>query len=223
MAGIATLVSHASWLAGMRRIILLTIFALGLGAQAAAATSVYKCTDAHGQTSYQDAPCSHTQRQQRIALQDQTPATAANDQAPAPPASAAPPAPSTPLPRMPPAPPPTMYGCVRATDGKPYLSSNGNPPPYLVPLAMLDMLPSSLSQTYGAANLASKPRPTAGMVGGNFTQVQDQCRELTRQETCNALRDAYDENAHKLQHAFKSDQPPLEQRDAELRAQLGGC
>ena len=207
----------------MRRIILLTIFALGLSAQAPAATSVYKCTDARGQTSYQDAPCSHTQRQQRISLQDQAPATTANDEAPAPPASAAPPAPSAPLPRMPAAPPPTMYGCVRATDGKPYLSSNGNPPPYLAPLAMLDILPSSLSQTYGAANLASKPRPTAGMVGGNFTQVQDQCRELTRQETCNALRDAYDENAHKLQHAFKSDQPPLEQRDAELRAQLAGC
>ena len=223
MAGIATLISRAIRFGGLRGTTLLTIFALGWGTQAAAATSVYKCTDARGQTSYQDAPCPHTQRQQRISLQDQAPATALADPAPAPPASAEPPAPSAPLPRIPPAPPPTMYGCVRATDGKSYLSSNGNPPPYLAPLGMLDILPSSLSQTYGAANLASKPRPTAGMVGGNFTQVQDQCHELSRQETCNALRDAYDENAHKLQHAFKSDQPPLEQRDAELRAQLAGC
>jgi hypothetical protein len=223
MADIATLLSCVVRSADVRRAILLLICALALGVQPAAATSVYKCTDARGQTSYQDAPCARTQRQQQISLQDQAPAAAVSAKASAPPASMAPPATSARLPRMPPAPPPTMYGCVRATDGKPYLSSNGNPPSYLVPLAMLDMLPSSLSQTYGAANLASKPRPTAGMVGGNFTQVQDQCRELTRQETCDALRDAYDENAHKLQHAFKSDQPPLEQRDAELRAQLGGC
>ncbi len=214
MAGIARLILRAA---------LPAIVALGLTAQAAAATSVYRCTDARGQTSYQDAPCTRAQRQQQITLQDHAPVIANVASAPAPPASTEAPAAPPPLPRMPPAPPPTMYSCVRATDGKPYLSANGNPPPYFAPLGMLDLLPTSLSHTYGAANLASKPQPTGGMVGSNYVQVQDPCRELSRQETCQALRDAYEENAHKLQRAFKSDQPPLEQRDAELRAQLAGC
>jgi hypothetical protein len=123
-----------------------------------------------------------------------------------------------------------MYTCLRATDGKTYLSENGDPQPYLVPLGMLAVGSPSLSQVYGPPNSAggsapelNRGRVTPGLIANNYVWVQDQCRELTRAETCRALRDAYDDNATKLRRAFKSDQPPLEQRDEQLRAQLRNC
>ncbi|WP_049622203.1 DUF4124 domain-containing protein [Frateuria defendens] len=200
-------------------------------AMPAVATTVYKCTAADGRVVYQDAPCARGQRQQRIDLPAETtaappPAAPATPEAPpapsVPPPSAAPPEPAAPL--------PVLYTCVRATDGKSYLSENGNPAPYLVPLGMLDWQ-HSLSQAYGpdrggggiSAPEANRGRVTPGMVSGAYTWAQDSCRLLGPQETCQALRDAYDENARKLGRAFKSDRPPLERRDAELRAQLRGC
>ncbi|HEY8682159.1 MAG TPA: hypothetical protein VIM06_03240 [Rhodanobacter sp.] len=45
--------------------------------------------------------------------------------------------------------------------------------------------------------------------------------QLTYQDA--PLRDELDENGHQLQHAFKSDQPPLLRRDTALRAQLTHC
>jgi hypothetical protein len=46
---------------------------------------------------------------------------------------------------------------------------------------------------------------------------------LSPAEACQALRDEDDANEEKLRRAFKSDQPPLEQRQAQLRQQLAGC
>lgn len=205
---------------------LLLLLLLLLSLPAAAGTA-YQCTDASGRQSFQDHPCGNGQRQQVLQLDDSQPYTP-----PPAPAADAPvfetvSPPPTPVPASP---PPTLYGCVRATDGKPYTSTDGNPQPYQAPYGMLGASQLPLSQVYGGPNAAGASAPelnrgrvTAGLIANHYVWVQDQCRELTRAETCRALRDQYEDNAAKLRRAFKSEQPPLEQRDQELRAQLGGC
>lgn len=203
----------------------LCIFAilLLLGAPAMAGTA-YQCTDAGGKQTFQDKPCGANQRQQVLQLDDSQPLT--------PPAPPAPDVPAVePAPPPPPIDPlPVMYGCIRATDGKPYMSDNGDPQPYQVPYGILGAGSLPLSQVYGGPNAAGASAPelnrgriTPGLIANRYVWVQDQCRELTRAETCHALRDAFDENATKLRRAFKSDQPPLEQREQELHAQLQNC
>jgi hypothetical protein len=195
----------------------------------AAASTVFKCTAAHGGVSYQDHPCAPGQRQETVRLDDAAPAPppVATAPAPAPPPAAAAP----PEPPPPPAPLPTLYSCVRATDGKSYLSGNGNPAPYQAPLGVLGAFQQSLSQVYGpdrgaagmSAPEANRGRVSSALVANNYVWVQDRCRELGPAETCEALRDAYDENERKLQRAFDSQKPPLEARERELAAQLRGC
>ncbi|SFK57565.1 DUF4124 domain-containing protein [Rhodanobacter glycinis] len=191
-------------------------------APAAAGTTVYKCTGHDGKVSYQGMPCSAMQRQKTLTLRDRQPTPAPAPAAPVAdtpaPAIAAPPPP----PSRPAAPLPLMYRCVRATDGTTYLSS-GQPAPYLAPLGMLGIVPTSLAQTYSGANHMGHGKVTAGLVANNYTWVQDRCRELSPSETCQALHDDWDANEDKLRRAFKSDQPPLLKREAELRAQLTNC
>jgi hypothetical protein len=209
---------------------LLLLLLLGC-ALPASATTVFKCRAADGRVIYQDKPCAKTQQQQTLHLIDAEPAVA-----PAPAPSVATPQetaeqPPLPPPAAPTAPLPYLYACVRATDGKSYLSGNGDPAPYLAPFGMLGAVQLPLSQVYGPDHSAagiSAPESNRGrvspeLVGSNYVWVQDQCRELTVEETCHALRDEFEQNEHKLQHAFKSDRPPLEQRDRELRAQLDNC
>ena len=203
------------------------VSALVLWGAPAFAGTAYQCTDAGGKVSFQDKPCAGQQRQQVLQLDDSQPS-------PPPPQPVAPfvdVPPPAPAPPPPPAEPlPVMYGCVRATDGKPYFSDNGDPQPYQVPYGILGASQAPLSQVYSPANGSGASAPelnrgkiTPGLVAGHYVWVQDQCRELSRAETCHALRDAYDDNATKLRRAFKSDQPPLEQRDRELRAKLQSC
>ncbi len=192
------------------------------------AGTAYQCTDASGKLSFQDKPCGAQQRQQVLQLDNSQPYT------PAPPDTASAPAaafiPPPPAPAPPASPLPTLYACVRATDGKTYTSEQGDPQPYQVPFGILGAGSLPLSRVYsgpGAAG-ASAPelnhgRVTPGLVANYYVWVQDQCRELTRAETCRSLRDAYDDNEEKLRRAFKSDQPPLEQREQQLRAQLRNC
>lgn len=193
----------------------------------AMAGTAYQCTDAGGKVSFQDKPCAGAQRQQVLHLDDSQPvATPAAETSTAPVFQDVPPPPAP----RPFAPLPVMYACVRATDGKTYTSDNGQPQPYQVPYGMLGDSQLSLAQAYsgpGAAG-ASAPelshvRPTAGLIANHYVWVQDQCRPLTRAETCRALRDAYDDTEEKLRRAFKSDQPPLEQREHTLREQLQSC
>lgn len=193
----------------------------------AMAGAAYKCTAANGAVVYQDAPCAKGQRQEVLDLpQDLGPA-------PTPPASApdvitkasiepAAPAPGAPL--------PAMFVCLKATDGKSYVSENGNPQPYLVPFGILGAAPQPLSQVYGpgGGGGASAPELNRGktnpnLVGNNFVWVQDQCRPLSFSETCSALHDAYDDVERKLRRAFKSDRAPLEKRESQLLAQLVNC
>jgi len=186
------------------------------------AQTVYKCMGTHGEASYQSTPCPGAQRQRQITL-DAPPASPPPAPAPAVAASTPPVADAAPPPPAPPtAPIPALYQCVRATDGKTYVSSTGEPPGYYAPLGIIG-LPTSLAQQYNAANHMGRDQPNAAMVSSYYTWVQDRCRALDPQETCEILRKDWTENEHKLSRAFKSDQPPLLRREAELRAQLQGC
>ena len=194
----------------------------------AATTTVYQCSVAGG-VLYQDTPCARGQQQKTLGLTDvpATPPSAllthtAPAVEPAPVLVARPTRPNAPL--------PLMYGCIRATDGKSYISRRGDPAPYLAPFGMLGMFQQPLSQVYGqpggagiSAPEMNRGRVTSQLISNNYVWVQDECRPLTMAETCHALRDAHDDNAQQLKNAFKSEQPPLEQRDAELRTQLDNC
>jgi hypothetical protein len=164
---------------------------------------------------YQGTPCAHGQRQQTMQLEDGGPVSSSSPE----PTDNTPHVATTPPPSVPPpsTPPVPMYRCTRATDGKPYISSNGNPQPYYAPLAMTGILPTPIGQNYARVS------PNAAMVASHYTLVQDQCQAMTSQDTCAALRNEYDENEKKLSRAFKSDQPPLLQRENELLAQLQHC
>jgi len=196
----------------------------------AGASTVYKCSGHAGQVIYQDAPCSKAQRQQILHYSGTAiaPAPAAT---PAVPSEAPvdtvktatpPPTPSAPLPQL--------YSCVHAVDGSTYLSRNGRPQPFQAPLGMLGAFAVPLAQAYGqpggagiSAPEANRGRITSGLVAGSYVWVQDQCRPLSVPEICRALRDELEKNEHELKRAFKSDQPPLQRRNAELHAQLANC
>ncbi|HUW52238.1 MAG TPA: DUF4124 domain-containing protein [Rhodanobacter sp.] len=211
-------------------LLLLTLVCTGLPAHA---STVYKCSGRGGQLIYQDAPCARTQRQQILHLPDTAAAPAPAKTAPVTPDEPAstvdvatpppaPPAPTTPLPQL--------YRCVHAVDGSTYLSRNGHPQPFQAPLGMLGAFAMPLAQAYGppggagiSAPEANRGRVTSGLVAGSYVWVQDQCRPLSVPEICHALRDELEKNDHALQHAFKSDQPPLQRRNDELRAQLTNC
>ncbi|MET0937488.1 MAG: DUF4124 domain-containing protein [Luteibacter sp.] len=194
-----------------------------------AAETVYKCV-AGGQTIYQQAPCAKSQRQETIQLHDSAPASGQVAPMPVPPARADAPADAPPPPR-PMQPLPRMYGCVRATDGKPYTSANGNPEPYMAPYGVLGSSGGSLAQAYGNPNSAVASAPELnrgkGNVGAiatsNYVWVQDQCRELSPAETCQALRSDSEATQRKIRNAFKSDRPSLDAKDAQLRDQLQAC
>ncbi|HEY0199969.1 MAG TPA: DUF4124 domain-containing protein [Rhodanobacter sp.] len=197
----------------------------------AMADTVYKCIGNHGKLIYQDAPCAKTQKQQTLHLDDSTaspspqvPATTTStgnvavDSNPEPRSNA----PNTPLTQL--------YRCTHAVDGSAYISPYGHPQPFLAPFGMLGAADLPLAQAYGApggagisAPEANHGRVTSGLIANHYVWVQDRCRPLSVPEICLALRDQYEENAHKLRNAFKSDQLPLQQRDTELRAQLTNC
>lgn len=214
----------------MRRILVLA-WLFGCGGAALAGTTVYQCRADNGQLTYQDTPCSKAQNQRVLALPElpRAPSSSASIAAqPAPPIDETTPALA---PAQPAASVPRMYRCVRATDGKSYVSQNGDPAPYLAPYGMLAAGQLPLSEAYGptqggagiSAPEANRGRVTTGLVADHYVWVQDQCRELSPQETCAALRDDLEQNTHALSRAFQSDRPPLEQRERALRAQLQGC
>lgn len=206
----------------------LALIAIGRPGHATPSTTIYECVGAAGQVVYQDEPCPPGQHQRTMQVSDAP-------SSPRPPVPAAPVAPaSIAVPAPPPeptAPLPVMYACIRATDGKTYVSANGNPAPYMVPYGVLGADQQPLSEVYGpdrggagiSAPEANRGRVTSGLVANNYVQVQDQCRELDAEETCQALQDAWDKNEHKLDNAFQSQRPPLEKREAQLRTQLANC
>lgn len=197
-----------------------------LAAPATAQTRVYKCTGANGRVSFQDTPCSRRSRQQTLRMPTPPPAVpppASAATAPPPAAAASVAAPPPP----PPAPPPQqLYACVRATDGKHYVSRHGRPQAYLAPSGMVD----GFSTRSGGLSIAGSSAPelnrgkvTPGLIGGGYVWVQDRCRPMSFDEVCHTLQDEYDANEHKLRNAFQSDRAPLQRRKAELEQELAGC
>ncbi|RAP58280.1 DUF4124 domain-containing protein [Oleiagrimonas sp. MCCC 1A03011] len=218
--------------AALRRGLPLLLLSLLISAPAAADT-IYKCTDRNGQVSYQDTPCTKASKQQTLDM----PAPPPVSHPPTAPPSAPPeppPARIAPAPRPEPAPVtiPQLYSCVRATDGKVYVSRNGHPNAYLAPLGMLGAFQLPLANTYGGKNAArraasdpqlARGRITKGLVSGHYTWVQDRCRPMSPYEICLTLRGQLDEVEDKIRKAFRSDRPPLERQAAALRKDMVGC
>lgn len=207
--------------------------ALALLAGPALGTTVYKCTNAHGNVSYQDTPCARKADQTVLVMHVPPPATPPS--APSVPKRLAPPAVHAvagPPPAAPTVQLPQLYDCVNAVNGKVYVSRNGHPAPYLVPLGMLGAFQSPLSQTYGgkdaARDAASDPqlahgRITQKLVAGNYTPVQDRCRPLSPPEICATLRNQLGQLQDQIDKAFQSDRPPLRQQADALRREMAGC
>lgn len=194
----------------------------------ASAETVYKC-EAEGRTIYQQTPCARNQRQQAIQLAD--PAPPAEPSVPRPPPPAEEPPVAAPVAPRAFAPPPTLFGCIRATDGKPYTSRDGEPQPYMAPLGVLGAVSRPLADTYGSrdAAIASAPELNRGkgnaaaVATSNYVWVQDTCRQLSPAEACDALRGEAEANQRAIRQAFKSERGPLEAKDAQLRQQMQGC
>jgi hypothetical protein len=206
----------------------LVVAMLALPLSAARAETVYKCV-ANGQTSYQQTPCTKQQHQDVLELTDSAPADGRVAPMPTPApgqltvTDETPPRPAAPL--------PTMYLCVRATDGKTYASSNGHPDAYAAPLGVLGAVDNGLANTYGSRNAAVSSFPelnrgkgnAAAVATSNYVWVRDECRPMSPGETCAALHDQNDANQKAIRNAFKSERAPLDAKDAQLRSQLQGC
>lgn len=213
----------------VQRTVMVCLLAL-LPATPIVAAQIYKCVGTDGRVSFQDTPCAR-QQQQQVLHDNNSPAAAASVPAPVQRDAPTPPR-SPPASRPPPIPITLLFRCVRATDGKTYISGDGNPRPYRVPLGMIGgMGQLPLSQVYGGTHAASAgisapelaPHASAALIGSNFTRVQDRCWQLNVQQTCVALQEQHDANAKKLRNAFDSDKPPLRKREAQLNRQMAGC
>ncbi len=212
----------------MRIIVLIGVLCALWLPTAARAVAVYRCTAANGAVAYQDKPCVAPQKQKTVQLSDAPVIAPPSPTASAPPAAASielgpvAASPSTPL--------PAMYACTRY-DGERHYLSDTLPQPYYVPLGALGYPGQSLDRAYGgrdrlgmsAPEEARPPKLGGPLIGNAYVPVQDDCQPAPRAQVCDELRHRYDANHEKLRMAFPSDQPPLEQRERELRAQLSGC
>ncbi|MGH8232673.1 MAG: DUF4124 domain-containing protein [Rhodanobacteraceae bacterium] len=194
---------------------------------------VYRCTAGNGAVSYQDHACARGQAQKMIDVPSRPPP----GYVPPPASSTSPPASAmTTLPAPtyvsppPPLPLPLMYACVGYVNGKRYLTRNP-PGPYLAPLGVMGYPPQTLSQVYGAEGasrisvpaLAPKVRIGGPPIAAGMTEVQDPCAPASHAEVCGYVQREYDENHRKLRMAMPREQPPYEQREQQLAAQLKNC
>lgn len=215
----------------MKSTLVAFVVMLGIVWCANARAQVYQCVAANGSVSYQDHACARGQKQTIIDVPSRAPPGYVP---PAPTTVVAPEATATELPPqddVPPAPSPlpTMYACVGAVNGKPYLTHSPSPP-YLAPLGVMGYPPQSLSQAYGAPGGAgmSAPELSRPHVGGpriatGMTEVQDYCLPATQAQVCGYVQHEYDANHRNLRMAMPHEQPPLEQREQQLTAQLKNC
>jgi hypothetical protein len=205
---------------GALALLFLTLLLVGLPLSAsvrADTMTAYKCSSRQGQVVYQGTPCPNGQLQQTLQLENDGPASSPLPETAVAPSKVTAP---SPLPAQPRAPPSAIYRCIDAVNHNSYVSSNGNPQPYYAPLAVTGIIPTPLGQTYAPAGRGA---PTAATIASHYVQVQDTCQPMTPEDTCSELRSQYDENERKLSRAFKSDQPPLLQRESDLLAQLSHC
>ncbi len=197
-----------------------------LPALPAAGTEVYRCVGAHGRLAFQDTPCPRGSVQKILDLRTPGPAQ------PPPPLPATPrtaPPPAAPPPSAPSLPLPTLYRCVNATNGKTYLSTVGDPQPYLAPLGVLGVPQLPLARAYGPGGIGvsapgAGPMPqVASRAAGYYTWVQDRCAPLPRGQVCAHLRHRLDALETRISQTFQFDRPPLQAEARTLRAQLQNC
>ncbi|WP_162782154.1 DUF4124 domain-containing protein [Arenimonas caeni] len=167
--------------AGMRWWPSLAILLACVGPAGAQQITVYRCTDAQGRVSLQDAPCPAGQTQERrnmVRPQDPPPRPVARETAP--PATTPAPEPPPPIALPRPSPPP-LYQCT-AYDGATRYSENYDPNPRCVPLAVLGY--------------------DAGAWGAICRWVEDSCVRLDDIGACEVFEDKLEQAESDALHAF---------------------
>jgi hypothetical protein len=205
------------------RFTLLACFAALALAAPAHAVPIYKCRAPDGALTYQDTPC---------------PADTEEEPAPliAPPPPYVPPPPevasSKPKRREAVEPPPeplppvpVMYRCYDGETGKPYVSATPQQNLRYVPL--WTVLPSDSFANVGRSPPTPSPRSATqgtalGWNGayGQYTAVEDRCREMPLGELCVYWDQHLDEVYKERRLAFKDRRGALEQEEAGLRENL---
>lgn len=207
---------------------LLPLFAGGVRAQSPSkppsTVTVYRCTDAAGKVSLQDAPCAKGQGQQ--AREMLRPVDAPAKAAAPPPSRAVTPAAEPAPPRtVYLAPPRPMYECV-TPEGKRYTSDDGRGNPRWVPLWTLGypaVRPHSvLGDNIGHPDRVLRPphRDVNWPVAtGGGTWIRDDCAMLPPREACARLRDRRSELRTRFFNAQEKERDALrsEERDINMR------
>lgn len=211
----------------------LMLLADGVHAQARPATTdtvtVYRCTDAAGKVSLQDAPCAKGQAQQARQLPRpiDPPSAPVVRPAPAPAPAAAPETRTVYL-----APPRPLYECV-TPDGTRYTSDDGRGNPRWVPLWTLGVpaVPPrpARGEVPGPSGRPAHPAPAAHpprhdrawpMVAGGGSWVRDACVVLPPAEACARLRDRRAELRTRFFNAQEKERDRLRLEERALNARL---
>jgi hypothetical protein len=199
---------------------------------AAHAGNVYKCTNAQGAITFQDQPCHAGDSETAIHLTTPPPApAAATGSEGIATESQPPPAPAVAIPRVQRTLPP-LWLCTRPEDGTHFVSHDGATPPRMVPAGILGMPSKPLTSAYGPGGIGvSAPgvrripvdtSPQAAAAGA-YVAVQDQCDRASPEQTCDYLREQYDQVHAKLRRAFKDEQAELQPQADEIDTQIRGC
>jgi hypothetical protein len=217
-------------LAAALAVCLLPLLAGGARAQSAskppATVTVYRCTDAAGKISLQDAPCAKGQAQQAREMLRPV-------DAPVLPAAASKPSPAAPAPASPPeprtvylAPPRPMYECV-TPEGKRYTSDDGRGNPRWVPLWTLGypaVRPRSvLGDNIGQPDkVMHPPRRDINwpVATGGGTWIRDDCTMLPPREACARLRDRRSELRTRFFNAQEKERDALRNEERDINERL---
>lgn len=203
----------------------LLLFAGSARAQAkpAATVTVYRCTDAAGKVSLQDAPCAKGQAQQ--AREMLRPVDGPPRAATAPPVTAAPDrSPDTRTVYL--APPRPLYECT-TPEGRRYTSDDGRGNPRWVPLWTLGypvVRPRSvLGDNIGHPDRVMRPPQRDinwPVATGGGSWIRDDCVMLPPRESCARLRDRRSELRTRFFNAQEKERDVLREEERALNARL---
>lgn len=195
------------------------------------AGNVYKCTNPQGSITFQDQACRAGDTETAIHVTTPPPAPVAASGGEGTPAEAPPPPPPVIPQRVERALPP-LWLCTRPEDGTHFVSHDGATPPRMVPAGVLGVPNTPLASAYGPGGISvSAPgvrripidtSPQAA-VAGAYVAIQDLCERATPEQTCDYIREQYDQVHAKLRRAFKDEQAELQPQADELDKQIRGC
>ena len=195
--------------------------ALALAASSAQAEPIYKCRAPDGALSYQDSPCPEGTGQPAPKIAPPplyvppVPELAARRE------PAQPPGDLQPVPEPPP-PPPALYRCYDGVTGKAYVTDLPQRNLRYVPL--WTVLPSAGYFGDVTADVRAGMAPSGGGVSagayGQYTAVEDRCRQMPLGELCGYWDQRADEVRSQRRLAFKDRRGGLEQEESELRGLL---